>query len=161
MQRRMTRRNSYTRRNRGQITYIEGNVVRKMDVADYDFNNPVELKKESKKLKARLGGISLNYVLFLSLAIIGMVIMLTQYLGYRSAIAEQQHEVAKLQSELNTKKLANDEEYARIMGSVDIEEIKTIAMDELGMTYPNSNQIVAFVDNDSDYVRQYKDVSAE
>lgn len=154
-------RNSYMRRNgeNNKISYIEGNVVRKMDIADYDFDKPVELKKADNRNKKILGSISLRNTLFMSIAIVMMVGILTMYLGVRSEIAQKQHEVARLQTELNDKKLANDEEYARIMGSVDLEEIKTIAMEELGMTYPNSEQIVAFADNDSDYVRQYKDLS--
>ena len=56
-------------------------------------------------------------------------------------------------------KLANDEEYDRIMGSVDMEEIKKIAMNELHMKYPDSGQVSNMIEStDSDYVRQYKEI---
>ena len=51
-------------------------------------------------------------------------------------------------------KLANDEEYNRIISSIDLEEIKRIAIGELGMTYAQEGQIVLYVNEDNDYMRQ-------
>ena len=66
-----------------------------------------------------------------------------------------------LQSKVSSLKLENDEEYDRIMGNVDMEEIKRIAMNELHMKYPDSGQVEITESTDSDYVRQYKEIPSE
>ncbi len=50
---------------------------------------------------------------------------------------------------------SNNEEYERIMGSVDMEEIKRIAMTDLHMKYPDESQVVNVSLAGDDYVRQY------
>ena len=47
-----------------------------------------------------------------------------------------------MESTLNSLKVSNDEEYSRIESSVDLDEIRRIAITELGMTYRIKNQIV-------------------
>ena len=49
--------------------------------------------------------------------------------------------ISRLESQLNALKLDNDEEYSRITSSVDLEEVKRIAIQELGMQQPRSEQI--------------------
>ena len=51
-------------------------------------------------------------------------------------------------------KLANDEEYSRITSSIDLEEIKRIAIGELGMTYAKEGQIITYDSVENDYMRQ-------
>ena len=55
-------------------------------------------------------------------------------------------------------KLANDETYTKIMSSVDLEEIKRIAVSELGMKYAKEGQVVQYTGEGNDYVRQYSDI---
>ena len=47
---------------------------------------------------------------------------------------------------------------SRIKGAVDLEQVKYRAMNELGMQYANSDQIVAYVCDDTDYVTQLIDI---
>ena len=54
---------------------------------------------------------------------------------------------------MNTLKLSNDEEYSRITRSIDLEEIKRIAIGELGMTYAQEGQIVLYDNAGTDYMR--------
>ena len=51
-------------------------------------------------------------------------------------------------------KLENDENYSRIDSSINLEEVKRIAIQELGMRYAEEGQIVTFSGEGSDYVRQ-------
>ena len=55
-------------------------------------------------------------------------------------------------------KLENDETYTKIMSSVDLEEIKRIAINELGMKYAKEGQVITYSGEGSDYVRQYDDI---
>ena len=51
-------------------------------------------------------------------------------------------------------KIANDEAYSRITGNIDLEEIKRIAIGELGMTYAQEGQIITYSNVGNDYMRQ-------
>ena len=66
--------------------------------------------------------------------------------------------VAAKESELNALKTENDEALSRIETSIDLEEIRRIAITELGMTYAGEGQIVEIPSEGSDYVRQYADI---
>ena len=48
----------------------------------------------------------------------------------------------------------NDENYARAASSVDLEEIRSVAIGELGMRYAKEGQIINVSGEGSDYVRQ-------
>ena len=61
--------------------------------------------------------------------------------------------MAKLESRLNTLKLENDENYNRITSSIDLEEIKRVAIGELGMTYAREGQIITYSNAGNDYMR--------
>ena len=47
------------------------------------------------------------------------------------------------------------------MTGVDMEHVKDVAMNELGMVQAKKSQIVTYEIEDSDYVRQYSDVPEE
>ena len=59
-----------------------------------------------------------------------------------------------MESELNSLTLANDEEYSRITSNINLEEIKRIAIGELGMTYAAEGQVIPYESNSNDYMRQ-------
>ena len=98
------------------------------------------------------------YVIFLGLSLVAMVTCSGFFLRLQSDVTAKTKSLARLESEVVALTLSNDEEYARIMGAVDLEKIKQVAMEDLGMTYPDESQVVNFKDSDSDYVRQFGDI---
>ncbi|MFR8548193.1 MAG: hypothetical protein ACLVEV_06180 [Lachnospiraceae bacterium] len=66
-----------------------------------------------------------------------------------------------LAAQLDAAVLENDSDYNRIMTGVDMEHVKDVAMNELGMVQAKKSQIVTYEIEDSDYVRQYSDVPEE
>ena len=85
-------------------------------------------------------------------------IILVNYIRLQSDITNSVKHISKLEKELNDLKLANDEEYSRISSNVDLEEIKRIAIQELGMQYAEEGQIVTFASESNDYVKQIADI---
>jgi len=170
----MAVRNSGRKRNAGKrayrenyerdskITYIGGSAAPSLEPAPYEPERrapkPRKVSVQVRRNREKARYMSFGYAVFLIAAIGTLWLFCYRYLTLRAEITATQHNITEKESELNDLRLANDEEYGRIMGAVDLEEIKKIAMEELGMTYPNENQIVAFVDEDSDYVRQYQDI---
>ena len=98
-------------------------------------------------------------LVFFSFFILGIVcISCIKYVDLRNECTSLQKKISRDRIAYNDLKLANDEEYDRIMGSVNLEDIKKTAMDELGMDYPKKSQVVVIPGSGSDYVRQYKKI---
>ena len=116
-----------------------------------------ELEKQKQEMK-RLRYRNAAYVLFLTVALAVTSVMLIGYIRLESSITQSVKQVATLQSQLNNLKMENDEMKNRIDSSIDLEEIRRIAITELGMTYAGQGQIVEIPDDGSDYVRQYADI---
>lgn len=66
--------------------------------------------------------------------------------------------IAKMESTLNSMRMENDEEYSRIISSVDLEYIKDVAINQLGMRYAEEGQIVEVEIQGDDYVRQHQEM---
>lgn len=140
---------------------VEGNTVRKYN---NDFDVVRELEREPKKQiskqtrrnreKAKFLSPGQIVFLFASICLVGVV--LYGYLTLQSANTAAAAEVAALQSQLNTMKLDNEEEYSRIMSSVNMEEIKVRAIEQLGMQYAQEGQVIEVPCATDDYVRQYQ-----
>jgi hypothetical protein len=76
------------------------------------------------------------------------------YVNLQSQVTSKVSVVNQLESKLNTMRQANDEESLRIENSVDLEEIKRIAIGELGMTYAQEGQIIYYSGEGMDYMRK-------
>ena len=98
---------------------------------------------------------SLGYLLFLSFAMLVMVGTLAFYISLQSRVTTSMKNISKLESQLNQLKQDNDEAHNRANGSVNLDEIKKIAIQQYGMTYASEGQIVTYSDGGGeDYVRQ-------
>ena len=93
-----------------------------------------ELEKQKQEMK-RLRYRNAAYVLFLTVAFAVTSVMLISYIRMESSITQSVKQVAALQSQLNNLKTENDEMKNRIDSSINLEEIRRIAITELGMTY--------------------------
>ena len=137
-------------------SYVEGNTVRK-------YSRPEErgipgsghqiLRNRERTLQ-----MNLRYVVFLTAAAVLSVTMCVNYLKLQAESTALQKEATRLESSLNSLRLENDTKYNRIMSSVDLEQIREKAMEELGMVYAKSDQIETYDASGRDYVRQYMDV---
>lgn len=139
--------------------YIQGNTVRKPDVTREIERKPRKrLSNTTRKNREKAEHMSAGYVLFLSIALIATGWILINYIKLQSDITNSIQQISSLESELNDLKLANDEEYNRITSSIDLEEVRRIAIQELGMTYAKEGQIVKFTSENNDYVKQISSI---
>lgn len=133
-------------------TYISGNTVRKTAP---DKRAERQLRRV-KRNQAKVRYMNFGYVVFLSIAIFVTALTLLGYVRMRSELTMSIKRVATLESQYNNIKLTNDENLARINGTVNLENIKKIAIDELGMTYAKEGQVIVIDSEGSDYVRQLR-----
>ena len=133
--------------------YVEGNTVRKLNVVE-ELQRPIDTKENSKKKHDKSLYMNLGYVIFLIGALVIAAMILMSYIRVQSDIIISVRNIASLESELNNVRLSNDEDYARAASSVDLEEIRRVAIGELGMRYAKEGQIINVSGEGSDYVRQ-------
>ena len=106
-------------------------------------------------------GINKAYVVFLSVAAILMLVVCVQYVQLRAELTNRSKNITALQEELANLNEANTTKYNAVMDSVNLEEVREKAMDDLGMVYANENQVVEYDNPDGDYIKQYEQIPDE
>ncbi len=138
--------------------YVQGTAVRREDIRRQLDAPKKQLSHTTRKNRERARHMNFAYVLFLTMAMAVTGFVLIHYIQMESSITTSVKAVAAKESELNALKTENDEALSRIETSIDLEEIRRIAITELGMTYAGEGQIVEIPSEGSDYVRQYADI---
>ena len=149
-----------TANRRVQDAYVFGNTVRKLNVVE-ELQKPVQQKPVNhavRKNREKALYMNLGYVLFLVAALASAAIILISYIQIQAEITLSVKHIASMESELNDLRLTNDENYARAASSVDLEEIRSVAIGELGMRYAKEGQIINVSGEGNDYVRQLADI---
>lgn len=159
----MASRRQTTGRNRaqgrGNRYYVQGNVVRKLDVTKEIERQPQKkISNTARKNREKAKHMNAGYVMFLCIALVVTGITLVNYIGLQTDITNSIKNISSLEKQLNDLKLDNDEEYSRINSSVNLEEIRRIAIQELGMQYADEGQIISFASENNDYVKQMADI---
>ncbi|MCD7836862.1 MAG: cell division protein FtsL [Lachnospiraceae bacterium] len=146
-------RNTYNTRSR--TPYMYDNTARNISIQRQLEEAPAHrLSREARNNRERARRMNPGYLLFLMSALLICGIILVNYIQLQSELTALTQSVASLESELNTLKLENDEEYNRIIANIDLEEIKSVAIGELGMTYAREGQIITYSNEGSDYMRK-------
>lgn len=144
---------------RQNMYYVHGNTARNIQPERKTTERPKEKVNNSiRKNKERAKHMSPGYVLFLWAALASCGIILVYYIGLQSDITNTVKNISILESQLNDLRVANEEEYSRITSSVDLEEVRRIAIQELGMQYAQEGQIISFASENSDYVKQMAEI---
>ena len=145
-------RSTQNRRTRGYGDYyVDGSTARQLDVRR-------AIEEEPRKNRERAHHMNFGYVVFLALAMMVAGYVLIGYIQLQAETTAKVEKIASLEKELNNLKLSNDDELARINSNVNLDEIKRIAIGELGMVYAQEGQIVYYNNEGSDYVRQFGDI---
>lgn len=153
--RRNNSRRNVSRRTDGQTEYIYGNIAYQPNVRKpYEEEPRRRVEPAVRKNRDRARHMSAGYVLFLAAAMSVCALILMNYVQLQAELTNVTRSVAEKQSELNSLKTANDEKYNRIVSNVNLEDIKRIAICELGMRYAQEGQIVYYTKDESDYMRR-------
>lgn len=140
---------------RNRSEYVYGNTVRKTapgrPLEETPKRQPAPAVRKNRE-KAR--HMSVGYVAFLVAAMCTAAFVLINYIQLQAELTQSTKAVAAKEVELNNLKLSNDEAYNRIVSSIDLEEIKRIAIGEFGMIYAQEGQIVVYTNEKNDYMRQ-------
>lgn len=140
--------------------YIDGNTARKLQTVPDNRKRKQkdEIKRQQVRRRVKSSPMNLGYIFFMMIAMLVVCVVLIGYVELQADITNKINHISQLESQLNDLKLDNDETYTKIMSSVDLEEVKRIAINELGMKYAKDGQVITYSGEGSDYVRQYKEI---
>lgn len=139
--------------------YNYGNTAEKYHEYRLRMEEPVsEIDPRVRRNQQRAKYMNIPYVLFLCTAFIAVAIAAIMMIRAQENLKESVNSVSRLEREYVTLKADNDATYDRIVNSVDNAEVKRIATQELGMHYAAEGQIISYVGDLDDYVRQYSDI---
>lgn len=134
--------------------YVQGTAVRKLDVQRQIMEPSHRNSNTTRKNREKAKHMSLGYVLFLAVALAVSSMVLMNYIRLQSSMTTMAEDIARYEKQLNNMKVANDENYSRIISSVDLEDVKRVAIGELGMVYPQEGQIIEFTSSGRDFARK-------
>lgn len=157
--------------------YTEGNTVRQMSampesMPDYrkerirreQEEREAELRRKkriARKNQEKALRTSRRYVMFLSMGAVVFAMVAGAYIKIQSDITARMKTISKLESQIADLRAENDEAYKRISTAVDLDAIKDTAINELGMFYATSRQIVYYTVENDDYMNQYIAIPTE
>lgn len=164
MSRQAVRRKSTSRSSTNYNTsaYQYGNVVRQLQVVPNPYDNSKidkpRLSNSTRKNREKALNMNLGYVMFLAVAVVVTLMVCISYLKLQAEMTHRVKNISSLEKEVADLRSDNDETYNRITNSIDLEHIKQVALEEIGMVYASESQVVLYENQESDYVRQYSDI---
>lgn len=108
--------------------------------------------------RERALGMSRGYVFFLTVCVLIVAASAVLLIMLQSQVTIRMNNVAALQSQVNDLKADNDAKYKRITTSVDLNHVKDIAINELGMSYPTEEQVIYYTIENRNFMDQYRNI---
>lgn len=143
------------RRNSGRNEYVYGNTARALRPIDENVRTPRKVNSKSRRRADKDNGMNLGFMVFLVIAMAITGVVCIRYIRLQSDVTAYVDKISSMEIELEELRAENDDYESRIKGTVGLEEIKSRAMNDLGMTYARDEQIVVYESDGTDYVRQY------
>lgn len=150
--------------NINQITYIDGNTVRKEAVYTLPSQQPFteEKRKINKRISVNNEPKSISWISMVGI-LVAMIITLmvcVEYVQLQTDIRVRRENINVMEEELATLLSENKALENQVSSYIDLDYVYEIATTQLGMGYPKADQIVYYEDVNSEYVRQYGSISS-
>lgn len=150
--------------------YVNGSTVRKMEVSPVrhvERPNRKQLEEQRRKKHRRNAArrnrqralyMSKSYVMFLTMCVAIVAFAAVSLIQIQSQVTQRMEHIAALESQLTDLKADNDARYKEIVTAVDLEYIKDVAMNELGMQYATEEQVIYYSVENNNFMDQYSDI---
>lgn len=112
----------------------------------------------ARRQQQRVEQLNFRYVMFMGLLVVLMTVSLILYIKLQADISSSNAEIASLESNLTELQSSNDEIYNEISASIDLDEIRDKAINELGMKYASQDQIIEYSASSGGVVHQISEV---
>lgn len=169
-----TNRSRY--QNQTNNNYIDGNTARKQayvgQLAMQDYSAVPERRREApaprrpvatperqiRRQPRHMSGISMASLFILTIAIAATLYFCIEFLMLQHEVSNMEKNIVSMEQNLNSMRNENNAAYEQINMVYDLDYVYSIAVEELGMVYPNNNEVITFEGTDESYVRQYADI---
>lgn len=160
-------RKTYNETTKYKSTYVHGNAVRKLAVADSvveipssteEYAEAKRRKREQQKQIRRTNKINFLYTIAVTAVVAVIFTICYQYLNLQSTAKTNASEVSTLKQQLSKMTTENDENEVEINASINYDAIYNTAVNELGMVYPDKSHVITYQSGESEYVKQYQDI---
>ncbi len=149
-------RQFYTEGTAARKRMVETEYVRpERTIEELPYYAKVSKRKPQKGLKVAMNP---AFAVFLAFSVVATLTACTLMLSMQAKVTNQSNTITALQSDIEALTDDNNAYEARINSSVDLEQIRETAINQLGMVYPTEGQVLYYELTESDYVRQYQDV---
>lgn len=149
--------------------YIDGSTARKRDVSyqyalpDYDvperqIRQTPKPERQVRSNPRELTGMSKASLFVLTIAIAATLYCCIEFIMLQNDVSKMKSDIITMEKTLTTKRNENDARYEQINMVYDLDYVYDIAVNDLGMVYPNNNEIITFDKASESYVRQYADI---
>ena len=149
--------------------YVNGSAVRELTQPVRQPERPDRRKIEEEQQKKRKRNaarrnreralyMSKGYVFFLSACVAVVAFTAVSLIQMQSQVSQRMKHIASLESQIADLKADNDARYKEIVTSVDLEYIKDVAINQLGMHYATEDQIVYISVENDNFMDQYSDI---
>ena len=149
--------------------YVNGSTVRKLDAQPVrrDRIDRRKIEEERRKKNRRNAArrnreralyMSRGHVAFLSVCVAVIAFAAISLVQIQSQITQRMKHISSMESQLTDLKADNDARYKEIVTSVDLNYIKDVAINQLGMTYATEDQIVYYNVENNNFMDQYSDI---
>lgn len=142
--------------------YMYGNVVTKPEYKPEKKRTSAKpgkrTSRQARKNRKRALHMNASYVVFLTIAAAIVLLLCVNYVRLQSERTQRSKRVTALQEELADLKEENTTKYNAVVDSVNLDEVRERAINQLGMTYATPDQIVEYDNPAADYVKQYDNI---
>jgi cell division protein FtsL len=148
--------------NRRYAPYVQGSAVRKAMPAEQErpkLRKVTENEGYARHLNNRARQrANAAYTCVMIAALIVVFAVCVRYLALQSEVSEKADILSDLEQTYNKLKSDNDYMEVYIDSNIDYDHILDVAVNELGMVYAKSSQVVSYESEDIEYVKQYAQI---
>ena len=148
--------------------YVNGNTVRELEAPvrperrSREDIEPVRHRKNrrnaARRNRQRAMEMSPGYVMFLTAGVLVIAMAAVSFVNLQSQITNRMRNIANLESQVTDLRADNDARYKNVTTSVDLNHVKDVAINKLGMDYPKEDQVVYYTIENNNYMDQYSDI---
>ena len=148
--------------------YVYGNTVRELEQPvrrERRSREEIETARRKKnrrnaarRNRERVLRMNKGYVVFLSLCVLLSAFAAVSLIQMQSQMRQRMKNVANLESQIANLRADNDAKYKELTTSVDLEYVKDVAMNQLGMTYATEEQVIYYSIDNENYMDQYSNI---
>ena len=150
--------------------YVNGSAVRELEsqpLRQPERPDRRKIEEEQRKKRRRNAArrnreralyMSKGYMVFLTACVIAVAVSAVSLIQMQSQVSQRMKHIAAMESQLTDMKADNDARYKEIATSVDLEYIKDVAINELGMNYATAEQLIYFSVDNKNFMDQYVDI---